>query len=286
VVTYNPDAGAVNKLIWNLLRSSATVVVVDNSDHRPFAGGIEHPDFTLIAPGGNVGIARAQNIGVKHALASNADVVVLFDQDSEPCDNYLDYIVSGLEAGLPTVAAPVCIDRRTGASLPSFRLSRFGRKTKVYADNAKAPYPVDLVIASGAAATAATFLQVGYMDESLFIDFVDFEWCMRCRMHGVPIGVVPDARLQHSIGDRTLRFGPIRGAMHSPSRTYYKVRNAILLFRKPVVPFLFALSSTVHALVFAVTVLVVADRRGEYAQMVLTAILHGLAGVSGRHSVH
>jgi rhamnosyltransferase len=285
VVTYNPDAGRVSKLIWNLLRASAAVVVVDNSDQLPFAGVIEHPDYTLVALGENVGIARAQNIGVKQALAFNADVIVLFDQDSEPCANYLEDIVSGLDAGLPTVAAPVCIDRQTGSSLPSFRLSRFGRTTKVYADERKLPYPVDLVIASGAAATAATFLQVGYMDESLFIDFVDFEWCMRCRKQRVPIRVVPVARLQHSIGDETLRFGPVRGALHSPSRTYYKVRNAILLFRKPVVPFLFALSSTIHALAFAVAVLVVADRRGEYAQMVVTAIWHAFAGVSGKLSV-
>jgi rhamnosyltransferase len=170
--------------------------------------------------------------------------------------------------------------------MPSFRLSRFGRKSKVYADESKSPFPVDLVIASGTAATAATFLQVGYMDESLFIDFVDFEWCMRCRKQRVPIRVVPAARLQHSIGDEVLRFGPVRGNLHSPSRTYYKVRNAILLFRKPVVPFLFALSSTVHALVFAAaTVLVVAGRRGQYARMVVIAISHGLAGVSGKVSV-
>jgi rhamnosyltransferase len=271
-------------VVVKLLHSSAFVVVVDNSDRQPFAGVIEHPDYTLVALGENVGIARAQNIGVKHALAANADVIVLFDQDSEPCANYLDYIVSGLDAGLPTVAAPVCIDRRSGSSLPSFRLSRFGRTTKVYADESKSPYPVDLVIASGAAATAATFLQVGYMDESLFIDFVDFEWCMRCRKQQVPIRVVPDARLEHAIGDETLRFGPVRGTLHGPSRTYYKVRNAILLFRKPAVPLLFALSSTVHALVFAVIVLVVADRRGEYAQMVVTAIWHALSGVSGKFS--
>jgi rhamnosyltransferase len=123
------------------------------------------------------------------------------------------------------------------------------------------------------------------MDESLFIDFVDFEWCMRCRQQRVPIRVVPVARLQHSIGDDTLRFGPVRGPLHSPYRTYYKVRNAILLFRKPVVPFLFALSSTIHALVFAVAVLIVADRRGEYARMVVTAISHALTGVSGKLSV-
>jgi rhamnosyltransferase len=285
VVTFNPDAERVKELIWKLLRSPATVVVVDNSDQQPFAEGIEHPDCKLVTLGENSGIARAQNIGVKHALASNADVVVLFDQDSEPCADYLDHIVGGLDAGLPTVAAPVCIDRRTGASMPSFRLSRFGRKSKVYADERKSPYLVDLVIASGAAATAATFLQVGYMDESLFIDFVDFEWCMRCRKQGVPIRVVPGARLQHSIGDETIRFGPVRGALHSPYRTYYKVRNAILLFRKPAVPFLFALSSAVHALVFALTVLVVADRRGEYAQMVITAVFHALGGVSGKYPV-
>ena len=44
-------------------------------------------------------------------------------------------------------------------------------------------------------------------DEDFFIDFVDVEWCLRCKKNKVAIFVVPDAVMEHEIGISSVKLG-------------------------------------------------------------------------------
>jgi rhamnosyltransferase len=169
--------------------------------------------------------------------------------------------------------------------LPSFRIGKLGHTQKVFAGGRETPYSVDLVIASGSAVSAVTFAVVGKMDGDFFIDFVDFEWCFRCRHEGVPIKVVPRAVMYHSIGERSARFGLIRGSIHSAPRSYYKMRNSMLLFRKSAVPRMFAVRATLLALIHYLLVLPFVKNRFDYARMFALAIHHGVIGVVGKNPI-
>jgi rhamnosyltransferase len=281
IVSYHPKVERLAELCRILIASTAETIVVDNSEIAVSAERLPTAACTLVALGENTGIAFAQNVGIRAAIAKGADVIVLFDQDSQPTDDFLHRLIAPLVPGRPGVVAPVCIDRTTGRELPSFRLGRLGRAHKVFSTGRNAPYPVDLVIASGCAATAATYSLVGGLDEDFFIDFVDFEWCMRCRERNVPVNVVPDAVMQHSIGERSGRFGI--GSIHSASRSYYKVRNSMLLFRKSAVPRLFSLRATLLAFAHYAAVLPFVKNRLDYAKMFALAIHHGVIGVVGKN---
>jgi rhamnosyltransferase len=187
-----------------------------------------------------------------------------------------------LRPGEPGVVAPVCIDRATNHELPSFRIGRLGRTQKELSEGRSGPYAGYLVIASGSAASAVTFAAVGRMDEDFFIDFVDFEWCLRCRRRRVPVKVVPTAILYHSIGERSVRFA---GSIHSAPRSYYKLRNSMLLFRKSAVPKLYALRATLLALFHCLAVFPFVENRLDYAKMFALAIHHGVIGVVGKNPV-
>jgi rhamnosyltransferase len=285
VITYQPDLQRLRRLCNALSMQVAELYLVDNGS-REVIEGVGHGAAIVIRLGENTGIAHAQNVGIRAALAGGAEVVVLFDQDSEPGAGYVSSLLQGRLAADPWVAAPVCIDRWTRQELPSYRVGWWGwLRRKVYSTAAQGPVSVDLVIASGCAASAQAFAGAGLMDEEFFIDFVDFEWCLRCRLRQIPITVVPGAVMEHSIGERTDERRWYRGSVHDPARTYYKIRNCFLLFRKPAVPTLFAISSTVQAFAHGALSLLYVRRKASYARMMCLGAWHGLCGTVGRNPV-
>lgn len=282
IVAYHPDALALSTLAQTLHGASARVVVVDNTP-RPGASLPAMPmGCEMVALGDNLGIAHAQNVGIRFAREQAADVIVFFDQDSTIDAAFLRTLLEGLAVGKPGVVGPVCIDARHGFEYPAYRLNRWGYPHKVYAGSRSAPYPVDLLISSGSAVTAVTFDIVGLQDEDFFIDCVDQEWSLRCRARGVPIMVAPRARMAHSIGDVAADIGPLKTFVHSPARRYYRVRNAFLLFRKPHVPKLFAGKAVLSAIVHAVLQLGMVSDRSEHLRILCAGALDGLRGVTGR----
>jgi rhamnosyltransferase len=93
----------------------------------------------------------------------------------------------------------------------------------------------DLLIASGTLIPAAAWPAVGAMDEALFIDKVDTDWCLRAAAGWHLIGA-PAARLRHRLGQRQIQLwflGWRRLALHAPFRYHYMWRNGLLLRRRP-----------------------------------------------------
>jgi len=283
VVAYHPDVEHLARLCRTLATSGAKVIVVDNSEAGDTEPRFEMESCTRIALGENTGIAHAQNVGIAIAIDRGADVIVFFDQDSEPDGNFLRHLLADMKPGEPGVVAPVCMDKATGQELASLRIGRLSLRRNVVSHGQHLPYPVDLVLSSGSAATAVTFSLVGKMDEDFFIDFVDFEWCFRCRSRQVPIRVIPSAVMRHSIGQRSVSFGIIRGTVHGVSRSYYKIRNCFLLFRKSDVPFLFASFATFSMLVRFILLLPFVKNRLAYVRVLFTAIRDGVTGVVGKN---
>lgn len=282
VVAYHPQEEKLSRLCAALSGSGSRVIVVDNTETDRDLGEASMEFGARIRSGENEGIARAQNIGIARALDLGAEVIALFDQDSEPDASFLGRMLGHVTPGVAGVWAPVCRDKTTNEELPSFRINGLKMASKVFSAGRTGPYAVDLVIASGAVVTAETFAVAGDMDEDFFIDFVDFEWCLRCRGRGVPINVVPDAVLPHSIGERTVDMGIMRGPAHGVARSYYKIRNCFLLFRKPDVPVPYAASSLLSGLVRYVLMLPFLEGRVAYMRTFARAIGHGLVGVVGR----
>ena len=179
IVCYHPDVLQLFSLCNHLLGDRAKVIVVDNTE-VPSLGELPG-GCTLISLGYNSGIAHAQNAGVAAALSAGATVLVFFDQDSRIDSGFLNRLVSAIQAGTPEIVSPLCVDDATGNALPSIRIDRYGLSRPVYPSDASSRYPVDIVISSGTAATREVFELAGTLDDGLFIDFVDDEWCLRCR---------------------------------------------------------------------------------------------------------
>lgn len=283
IVSYHPDSARISRLVISLQRNRCGVIIVDNTEGSGASGLLEVADnCQVISLGDNFGLGYAQNVGISTALANGAEIVLYFDQDSEIEDGFVATLVATLTPDVPAVVAPTYWNAADGAELPSQRLNWLGVLSAQYSQGRTLPYPADVVIASGMATTAVTFERVGLMDESLFIDWVDTEWSLRCRRRGVPIHIVPAARMRHSIGGHTVRCGIIQLAVHSPARCYYQIRNGLLLLRRKHISSWLIFVEWSKLLLNRAFLLAVVRPRGAYFMKYILAIAHGLAGVIGK----
>lgn len=235
VVSYHPDPLALDALLAALAPQVQSVIVVDNASPAPPA--VPAP-VRLIRLACNEGIARAQNLGAQAALEAGADFVLLLDQDSLPAPDLVAQLRAALDAAAAqgwrvAAAGPLVVDR-DGRSEGFVRFDRGRYEAMPPTD---APWQrCDLLIASGTLIPAAAWHSVGGMEERLFIDKVDTEWCLRAAAAGFCLLGVPRARLHHRLGLRLQRLwflGWRELAVHKPFRYYYMLRNGLLLRRLP-----------------------------------------------------
>lgn len=282
IVCYNPDVEVLKSTCGQLAACGAQVILVDNSASSRLS---EHPELAhglIVALGENRGIAHAQNVGIARARDAGADVVVFFDQDSRIEPGFLQALVAPLHGGGARVVAPVYFDASTGHELPSARLSRRGLPSPAFLGSASRPEAVDIVISSGTAATVEVFDRAGVLDEDFFIDYVDTEWCLRCRSRDIPIEVVPAAVMRHSLGQRSVRFGRWTLFVHVPIRCYYQLRNCFLLLRRPHVPALLAWREILSVWCSRLLLLCVVSDRSTYVRLYAAAFWDGIRGTVGR----
>jgi rhamnosyltransferase len=229
VVTYNPDPKAIRETIASIFFQVVKVVVVDNGSANSFeAALLGFENVLLIKKSDNHGIAAAQNIGINEAIRLGAKYIMLSDQDSVfPC-RYIDPMIEvflGDSKMEICCVAPIFKDKnkrgKDGVIVPSIYFKRI--------HPVKGMYEVMQVIASGMVIKVSCLEKVGLMCESLFIDWVDIEWCWRAREKGYKIFVNADVTICHNLGDHSvdLIFREIN--VRSPVRHYYITRNAFYL---------------------------------------------------------
>lgn len=285
VVAYRCERGPLHALCSQLADEGCSVVVVDNTE-QPDISSADLPSGTrLVSLGANTGIAHAQNIGIATALSTGAEVIVFFDQDSTFEAGFLHTLVVPLRRGQADVVSPRCVDVDTRAEMPTQRLAPFGRVRNVFCAGTSTPCPTDIVISSGTAATKQAIALAGELDEDFFIDFVDTEWCLRCRSKRIPIRVVPNAVMFHRIGSHSIAEAGLTIIVHSPVRCYYQVRNSLHLFRRRHVPWLFAAREMISVLLNRLLLMRHVTRRADYLKAYAQGFRDGLLGVVGARPI-
>jgi rhamnosyltransferase len=280
VVTFFPVVEQLHRLCA-VLQKSASIVVVDNTPKGEVL--LPYDLCTWVANGENLGIAKAQNIGIREAIRLGAKSIAFFDQDSQPNEFMLPVLISALSSC--DVAAPVCVDTRTGFEYPPFRFNDWGWASPVATIDRSEPVDVNLIISSGSVVAAEVFQQVGLMEEDFFIDYVDLEWCIRCCRAGFSIQVIPSVTMPHSIGNKVVNTGAFTTFVHSPLRTYYRVRNPFLLLRMQHVPRLFAIHEIAAALVHHLLQWRHSQNRSLHLRMGWRGLFDGLRGRRGRSNL-
>jgi rhamnosyltransferase len=92
-----------------------------------------------------------------------------------------------------------------------------------------------MVIASGTLIVRDVFEKCGLMNRAMFIDYVDWEYCLRARSLHFDIVICGAAILHHRRGERRgVRLGPVTlyPLGYNAFRYYQIFRNRILVFKR------------------------------------------------------
>jgi rhamnosyltransferase len=296
VVTYDPDLEALGRLLAVTRPQVASLVVVDNGSRAPIAQRL--PELAaahgteLVALAANLGLAAAHNAGIAWARERASSHVLLLDQDSIPAPDMAHRLLAAaveLSGKGEKVAAvgPRCVDSRSAREAPFVRFGVFRNRHGRCASCAPGTcLPADFLISSGALIPMAVIDRVGGMEEGLFVDNIDMEWCFRAAAAGYRLYGVCDAVMSHRLGDEIMRFwllGWRDYARHSPGRLYYMMRNRLLLYRKPHTPGRWILRDLLRLAGKLLLYAALVPPRRENARMMLIGLWHGATGRDGRY---
>lgn len=225
-IFFNPTQVHVEN-IRSFIDKVGLVVVVDNSvevNTTLLLPIMEEYDKIVYIPlEQNCGIAKALNVACQYAFDKGYDYILTMDQDSYFKPNQLQCLINTL--------TELCKkDSQIGIVCPHHQTNVSHIQPEV-----NGIIKVPQCITSGNLLSLTAWHRVGGFNEAYFIDFVDYEFCMRLRKHGYAIYKTRHAVLSHELGDvqsYKLLGKTFTSTNHSSTRRYYITRNRIDAFWK------------------------------------------------------
>jgi GT2 family glycosyltransferase len=241
IVSFNVRAD-LDRCLRSLAGATAphptTIVVVDNQSSDGTLPWLREawPAVHAIDAGGNVGFARATNLGIQ---ATASDLVLLLNPDTEVTADALPRLVQALLADAAAAAAgPRLVDAEDRAELSFGPMvgpwGEFTQRRLVRAYDATQDWAVARVVeatsragprdwVSGACLLArrADLDAVGLLDERYFMYLEDVDLCAAFRARGRRVLFVPEVTVRHLRG---------RSVAAAPAATEARRRASQLAF--------------------------------------------------------
>lgn len=240
IVVYNSYADTADCLrsleaaTWPALHT----VLVDNGS-TDGSGELllrEFPEVIHLRSEDNLGFAGGCNLGIREALAADADYICLLNNDTIVEPGFIEPLVerAALEPRTGIIGGRILydeagdagdviwfaggqIDRRTGYTThrgqdlpdgPSFRR----------------PSLTDYITGCLFFVRAGLFHQLGLLDERMFMYCEELDFCLRARRAGFSCFYEPDSVIRH-------RVSRSMGGAYRPLYYYYQVRNLMEVYR-------------------------------------------------------
>ncbi len=225
IIVYKPDF-SLGKLVDDLIIQNVDVFLFINRGNRIANKIIKSKKVDYFISSENVGISKAFNKVIKIFQDKGYKYLFTFDQDSLIENNFISSMISNFNLAQKlnknvVCCAPTIKDRKYTKSKSLIKTSR---------NYLKKYEKVSFAITSGSLYTPQSFEKVGVMNELLFIDGVDVDWCERANLNNFTIIKSRNVFLHHKIGQKYINFFGIKKSFHDDNlRVYYIVRNSIYL---------------------------------------------------------
>ena len=244
IVTFYPD-----DRFFEMLRSIDNQVdniwIVDNGSSGQIRTKLEdlgsnaNNSFNFILNDENLGLAAAQNQGIREAINEGSKWILLLDQDSIPAGNMIDKMMVAAESYQDKNYLGMITPRHENddgePSIPSystkhgFRLRRYFMKVDEVDDT------LAFGMASGSFIPSAVLQEVGLMRDDFWIDYIDYDFSFRLRKLGYRIIGVGAAGLKHRLGEsfkKHIGNFSFTYHVHPALRRYTIYRNRIRVIRE------------------------------------------------------
>lgn len=224
IVNYNAKRflrQCLTSLYTNESNLSFEAIVVDNNSHDGSVSMVrtDFPQTRLVENGGNVGFAKANNIGLEKARGK---YTLLLNSDTKVVGDALEKMVLFLD-NHPNVAVvtarlvyPDFSDQGVARTFPSPIHGLFGRRsllTRLFPNNkysqkylvshthtTEKPFEVDWVSGACLMVRKEVLEEVGSLDERFWMYWEDADLCFRIKQKGLKVYCVPEAIVVHYEG--------------------------------------------------------------------------------------
>jgi len=218
-----------------------TTLVVDNAstDGSPDFIKRSFNGIRLVETGDNLRYAGGANVGLRKALESGAEYVLLLNNDIEIAPDAVSELVRVAESHRDAALLgpkiyyhdPSDLIWSMGGSVSFWtgRIRHLGlreRDTGQYEHVAE----VDYLTGCALLVPVATLGSVGYLDESYHMYNEDTDWCLRARDLGLTCLVVPSAHLWHKVSTSS-------GGGLTPYKIYHRIISTMAFFRRYARPY-------------------------------------------------
>ena len=173
----------------------------------------------------NSGFAAVNNVGMRRALADGCDWVLLLNNDTVVAPDFLETLLRETPAGAVSCPKMLFLDPPDEIWFAGGELDRATGKVKHLGGHEKdgpafaEKKQVSFITFCCVLLPRQVVEDVGFLDETLFMYCEDVDYCIRLADAGVPLWLLPDARIWHKAGGSA-------GGMLS---VYYITRNTLYL---------------------------------------------------------
>lgn len=275
IVLYNDNTEEAAYNIGMIAQQVDEVCLVDNSDNACPSRFVKIENATYLPQYSNKGIAAAQNVGIRYAIENKADFLLFADPDTTIERGAIDHLYNTYRkmenhnyniGGIGSVAR----NRITHELYPlrsTFicEIEEMNVKQVTYTMNSISLYPTGL------------FQKVGFMDESLFIDGVDSEFCWRATDKTKACFYLDNnVIVDHQLGMGTKNVCGKAVSITPPFRMYYQYRNYLWLLKRPYTPKRWILENGVRYLIKMIYYPLFKSPRMQYVKYIAKGIYKGL----------
>jgi len=270
IILFNPNKDILRRSIESIKNDISQLLLVDNSLNSKclkdfFDNNIDdNIEIGYYHNGNKGGIAGAHNIAIRRFLGTRCDFLLMLDQDSIP---YPDMLMKLKQSFL--------FYKNT------FPIACIGPSEDIHNHVNSDIYRVAEIKSSGAFFCKNIFNIVGLMEEGLFIDTVDSEWCWRARKKGFFTFVVNNAKMIHTYGEGNRQILGFNIAMTVPFRTYYQIRNYIIMVKRGYVPLGWKIRNGIKYMVKFIVYPLLTKNKSYYKYM-FKGLYHGIINRKGQ----
>jgi rhamnosyltransferase len=220
IVRYNNNV-EVFKGVVEALSELTKVYIYDNSKLKLDGLDVFNKDIYYYHDADNGGLAKAINHLTNVSLNDGKQLAVYFDQDSDININIVKKLFDSYQwAKNKDSNVFVVGPQPTMVGGENYPIRLGGKVFESY-------YIANEIITSGMTFRPQDIKDIGYFDEDLFLDMVDFDICWRAVEADKIVLVDSNIKMQHEVGENTIKIPFKILPISSPIRNYYQMRNVL-----------------------------------------------------------
>lgn len=190
--------------------------------------------MVVVQTGANLGFAEGNNVGIRFAIESGSDYVLLLNNDTEVAPNLIDELLEAHRhfpnAGVigPKIYYfddPNRIWSAGGYWDERGQCFQQGGDGELDEGQHDVAGPTEFIVGCAMLVPVGVFARVGLLERAFFLNYEEIDFCSRVRKAGFALVYAPAARLWHKVSSSF-------GGEESPLKGYYTYRNRLLWARR------------------------------------------------------